>query len=105
MLWCSSVFMAKFMLVASHKKFLKILVPLLSIVLLGQACKVPSKELQEASRPITLEYWRVFDPSDSLNDVVKDWNVIHPNITINVRKLRFEEFKEELVNALAEDRG
>lgn len=93
------------MLVKKYSKFLKFFIPLLAIVLVGQACKVPSREALEASKPMTLEYWRVFDPSDSLNDVLDDWKLIHPNIRISVRTLRFEEFEEELLNALAEDRG
>lgn len=92
------------MLVAS-KKFLKITIPLLSLVLLGQACKVTPPDVREASKPITLEYWRIFDPSDSLNDVTADWNREHPNIKIGVKTLRFEEFENEVLNALAEDRG
>lgn len=71
----------------------------------GLGCKGISKEQQEAVKPITLNYWRVYDDSDSLSEIITAYKVLHPNININYRKLRPEEFQTELLNALAEDRG
>ncbi len=87
---------------------------LLLVILLGvfllllslSGNKGPSrKELQEASKPVTLTYWRAFDGDDAVRDIISAYTATHPNVSIQVRKLRFEEYESALVNAFAEDRG
>jgi multiple sugar transport system substrate-binding protein len=58
-----------------------------------------------ASKPITLEYWRVFDGQDAFSDILAQYKALHPYITINYRQLRYEEYEAELLNAFAEDRA
>ncbi len=68
--------------------------------------KGPSrKELEEANKPVTLTYWRVFDGDQAIQDIISAYQAKHPNVTIQYRRLKFEEYESELVNALAEDRG
>lgn len=55
--------------------------------------------------PITLNYWRVFDDSDSMDEIIAAYSAMHPNVTINYRKLRYEEYENELLQGFAEDRG
>jgi len=75
-------------------------------LLLFSGDKGPSKkELQEASKPVTLTYWRAFDGDDAVRDIISAYTAMHPNVSIQVRKLRFEEYESALVNAFAEDRG
>lgn len=77
-----------------------------SLVLMGQSCtKGGNRAAQDAFRPITLEYWTVFNSPDDYRQVIEDYTALHPNIRINVKKFRFDEYEEQLVNALAEDRG
>ncbi len=80
---------------------------LLAIFLLssGFGCKVTDQKTQEAMKPIKITYWRVFDGPDAFQDIITKYKTIHPFITIEYRKLRFEEYETELLNALAEDRG
>ena len=80
---------------------------LLSFFILGSGfgCKTTDKKTEAAMQPITLTYWRVFDGPDAFSDITAKYKVIHPNITINYRKLRYEEYEDALLNALAEDRG
>ena len=76
------------------------------LVTTGLGCKGGSSEAQEAAlTQINLEYWRVFDDSDVLNDIISDYRVIHPNINIRVKKMRFDEYEDELILAFAEGRG
>lgn len=84
-----------------------IILGLLSFFILsaGFGCKKVDKETQAAMEPITINYWRVFDDSDAFTEIINKYKTIHPNITINYRKLRYEEYESELLNALAEDRG
>ena len=84
-----------------------IFLALLSVFIItsGFGCKNSNTAAVQSSKPITLEYWRVSDSDDALDDVIAKYTAAHPYITINYRKLRPEEYETELLNALAEDRG
>ena len=84
-----------------------IILSLIFAVLLtsGFGCKVVDKETQEAMKPITLNYWRVWDGPDAFEEIFAKYKELHPFITINYRKLRYSEYEKELLDALAEDRG
>lgn len=77
----------------------------ISILTAGFGCKITNKVTQDAMKPITLTYWRVFDGPDAFQDIIAKYKALHPFITIDYRKLRYEEYETELLNALAEDRG
>lgn len=86
----------------------KIAISFLLVVFLltsGFGCKIANKKTKDAMKPITIKYWRVFDGPDDFADIIKQYNAIHPFITIEYRKLRYDEYEKELINALAEDRG
>ena len=70
-----------------------------------QCTKGASKEVAQAARPVTLNWWRVFDDQSAVQPIIDAYRVLHPNVTIQYRKLRFDEYERELLNALAEDRG
>lgn len=80
---------------------------LLAIFLItsGFGCKITDKETQEAMKPVTLRFWRVFDGQDAFDQIIANYRTLHPFINIEYRKLRYEEYEAELLNALAEDRG
>ena len=71
----------------------------------GFGCKLVDKQTQDAMKPITLTYWRVYDGEDTFDEILTAYKTLHPFITINYRKLRYSEYENELINALAEDRG
>lgn len=81
----------------------RLLAILTLIPLLGLGCKnsVPP----EASLPIKLNFWGVFDNEDAYGPLIRSYRAIHPNITVEYRKFRIEEYDRELLNAFAEDRG
>lgn len=88
------------------KKKLIILSLIFSFLLTsGFGCKLVDQKTQEAMKPITLNYWGVWNNQDDFTDILSAYKKLHPNITINYRKLRYEEYENELLNALAEDRG
>jgi len=78
---------------------------LIFIITSGLGCKFQSKKLKEALQPVTLTYWRVWDDSSSFDGLISAYHALHPNITIQYKKLRYEEYENKLLNALAEDRG
>lgn len=86
----------------------KIVLPLILITLTlsGLRCtRGTSPEVAQANKPVTLNWWRVFDDEAAVRPIIEAYKTLHPNVTINYRKLRFEDYERELVNALAEDRG
>lgn len=86
-----------------NKKFLIIFVIFIFLLTVGAGCK--KKTVEQATKPITLNYWRVFDGQDDFAEIIASYNAQHPYITINYRKLRYDEYEEALLNAFAEDRG
>ncbi len=75
------------------------------VVTSGFGCKTVSKDVQQKMEPITLTYWRVWDGPDDFAPLIEAYNALHPFITINYRKLTFDEYEQALLDALAEDRG
>ena len=71
----------------------------------GFRCKFITPKQKELLQPIQLTWWGVFDNPQNFDEVIADYKIIHPNININYRKLRLEEFETALLDALAEDRG
>lgn len=64
----------------------------------GGASSAPIEE-------VTLKYWRVFDEEDSFDAIIEAYQAQHPNVRIEYRKLRPEEYEKELVRAIAEGKG
>lgn len=88
-----------------HKKVIILALLIIFILSSGFGCKTANQETKAALEPITLTYWRVFDGEDAFVEIIKKYNALHPNIKIQYKKLRYEEYETELINALAEDRG
>lgn len=88
------------------KKRLSILVLLLMVIATsGFGCKTVSKDVQQKMQPITINYWRVWDGPDDFDEIIRNYNALHSFITINYRKLSYNEYEQALLDALAEDRG
>jgi multiple sugar transport system substrate-binding protein len=85
------------------KKIFFVFLLFVLLLTVGAGCK--KKTIDKVAEPIVLNYWRVFDGPDDFAEIIRKYNEQHPYITINYRKLRYEEYEEELLNAFAEDRG
>lgn len=87
-------------------KFTVLLGVVLALALTGVRClRGTPPEVAQANKPVTLTWWRVFDDEASVRPITEAYKALHPNVTVVYRKLRFEEYEQELLNALAEDRG
>jgi ABC-type glycerol-3-phosphate transport system substrate-binding protein len=76
------------------------------LALVGQGCtQALSPETQAASKPVTITVWSVVDDLDTYSDAINAFRSQHPNVSIDFRRLRLEEYESQLLNALAEDRG
>lgn len=75
------------------------------VIITGFGCKGLSTTEKTSLKPISLEYWTVYDDVDTIRGLIASYRTMHPQISVNVRQLRIEEFYPRLVEALAEDRG
>lgn len=75
------------------------------ILISGFGCKTTNQATTAATQPITLTFWQAYDDSDAFSEIIAKYQILHPNIIIDYRKLRYEEYENELLNAWAEDRG
>ena len=88
------------------KKRISLFIALASfLVLAGLGCKGPSQEELTATRPITLEYWTVFDDVDALQTQINKYKADRPYLTINLKQLRADELYPRLLESLSEDKG
>jgi ABC-type glycerol-3-phosphate transport system substrate-binding protein len=71
----------------------------------GAACQGVSKEAQKANQPVTIKYWRVWDSYDDFAEIINAYKAVHPNVNIDYRTFRYEEYEQALLEAFAEDRG
>jgi len=85
----------------TKKMFFCFLIVLL--VFPGLGCKGLSTEQQQAIRPVTLDYWTVYNDVTQLQTLAGEYKKVRPYVTINIRQVRFEEFEDLFVNALADD--
>jgi ABC-type glycerol-3-phosphate transport system substrate-binding protein len=87
-------------------KRIAILFSLVAVLpLVGLGCKGPSKQEVAATRPVTLEYWTVFDDVDALQAQIDKYKADRPYLTINLKQLTAAELYPRLLEALASDHG
>lgn len=51
------------------------------------------------AEPITLTYWRTVDGTAPFNDIIKDYNKLHPNVTIKLSNLPYGDYDKQLTEA------
>lgn len=71
----------------------------------GLSCSFTGESGKILASKVELELWTVFESPSDFEPTIKLWNAEFPNITVKVRKFRVEDYEQELINALAEDRG
>lgn len=86
-------------------KFFILFAVLTVLTTAGFGCKGLSQAQVQATAPVALEYWTVFDDVDALQKEIAAYRAARPYITVNLRQLRADELYPRLVEALAEDRG
>ncbi|HLD27241.1 MAG TPA: extracellular solute-binding protein [Patescibacteria group bacterium] len=77
------------------------------IITSGLSCKLfPGNQApKQLTQTIELSYWGVWDDSDYLQPIISEFQTLHPNVKITYRKFRYAEYKQQLLEAWAEDRG
>lgn len=54
---------------------------------------------------VDLEFWSVFDNDNAYKEIISSYTTLHPNVNITYKKLRSDEYEDELIRALAEGEG
>lgn len=88
-----------------NKKIITLFSLVALLPLVGLGCKGPSKEEVAATKPVTLEYWTVFDDVDALQTQIDKYKADRPYLTINLKQLTAAELYPRLLEALASDHG
>lgn len=92
------------MLKISKYLFFILIIPGL-LLFFGFGCKGLSVTEQQATKPIVLEYWTVYDDVDAMRAEINKFRAERPYLTVNIRQLRADELYPRLIEALAEDKG
>ncbi len=78
----------------------------LLLSLFGQGCtKGPDAATVAASKRADLRIWSAVDDEDVHEKILTDYRKQHPFVSIEYRRFRLEEYEDQLINSLAEDRG
>jgi ABC-type glycerol-3-phosphate transport system substrate-binding protein len=77
----------------------------LMLVTMGAGCFGQSGPKGQGGEPVELDFWSVFDDETAYRDIIKAYESRHPNVSVNYRRLRPEEYEPELVRAFAEGSG
>ena len=85
------------------KKILVITILSLSFLILGFGCKGLTAEQQASIKPVTLNYWTVYNNVAQLKQFATDYQVLRPYVKVNVKQVRYDEFEKLFTNALADD--
>jgi ABC-type glycerol-3-phosphate transport system substrate-binding protein len=79
---------------------------LVSSLFLATGCtKGGSTNAIAAYKSVKLEYWSVWNDESDIKPLINAYRRLHPNVSINYNKYRFDEYENKLLEAMAEDRG
>ncbi|KKQ27548.1 MAG: hypothetical protein US42_C0008G0059 [Candidatus Magasanikbacteria bacterium GW2011_GWC2_37_14] len=86
-----------------YRKLITLSLSVLVLLVLGFGCKGLSATEQAAIKPVSLDYWTVYNDVDTLNKFATEFKQKYPYVTINIRQVREDQFASLLTNALADD--
>jgi len=85
------------------RRFLSFLA-LLAILLPITGCGQSAAE-KAAATPATLKVWSVFEDRIAFEALMNSYRSVHPNVSFDFRLLRYDEYKDELLQAFARGEG
>ncbi len=84
------------------RNIFKIFSILAGISLLSSGCGTGSKATQQS---VTLNVWKTFEDSENMQEILSDYQTLHPNVQIVYTKKNIENYQDDLLNALASGSG
>lgn len=90
-----------------RKKILAAISVFTSLALFGAGCQlgVPRPDSLKKQPTTTITYWSVFNESSEMAAVIQGYKKVAPTINVEYKKLEITNYENELLNALAQDRG
>lgn len=85
------------------KRIITIILMLSFLGITGFGCKGLSVEEKISVKAVTLNYWTVYNDVAQLKKFAAEFKIQRPYIKVNIRQVRYEEFEDLLLNALADD--
>ena len=82
------------------KKILPLFLILIFLSVSGFGCRNPQEK-----KEITIVFWNLWDDSSQWKDLIENYEKTHPNIKIRYYKKSYQEYEQELINALAAGKG
>lgn len=93
-------------LTSSKKSFILLLLFTFLITAGAKCGSLPEGAIYQGQpKPVSLKYWKVFEESDNIGELIGNYKKANPYISIDYKTFTAEEYEDELLNALAEDRG
>src|SRR3989339_152739 len=87
------------------KRFFPLFLLFIFLITSGAGCGGSSAAEEAANMPVKLTLWRVFDDDETMGEIMSAYRAIHPNVSFEYRELRFDDYEDELIRALAEGNG
>jgi len=82
---------------------LLLLISFTFITVSGASC---TKGADPASlKRVSLKFWTVHDSRDAYFPIIQDYRALHPNVSIDFKQIKPEEYEDELLEAFALDEG
>ncbi|MEK9158233.1 MAG: extracellular solute-binding protein, partial [Patescibacteria group bacterium] len=89
----------------NNNKLLYILVGIISVAVLITIVLVLRNIGTTASKPVTLQFWGVFDDHNAFDKTISDFKAQNQGIDVKYRQLTYEEYEQAVVNGLAAGTG
>ena len=64
-----------------------------------------TKKVAEEPQSVSLSYWGLWEPETVISTIIKDYQVNHPNVTIQYTRQSHKDYRERLQSALARGDG
>ena len=97
--------MVRIIMKLKSKIQLTFIISILLFTIVGCRCTLlPSAEEKQKLQPISLRYWRVWDSPSNFSGILSAYSAVHPNISISMQILRYEEFERKLLEAYADQK-
>jgi len=81
-----------------------VLLFILILPIFGAGCGTSTAE-KEASVPVTLKAWSVFEDATAFNNLLTAYRKVHSNVSFDFKLLRYDEYENELLQAFARGEG
>lgn len=85
------------------KRLYHVALTLTLLATFGFGCKGLSTAQQATIKPVSLNFWTVYEDTGELSKLAAKYSKIYPHVKINIRQVRYDEFENLFTNALADD--